>query len=84
MVVNVVGEVLELEEPRGNGSGMCGLKWLVASSEAGSVVNQRGPMYDGRTGAIVPAAERTLPPPSEPDFETAAAVAAAHGCELLG
>jgi quercetin dioxygenase-like cupin family protein len=31
-----------------------------------------------------PAAERTLPPPSEPDLEHVAAVAAAHGCELLG
>lgn len=33
----------------------------------------------------VPAASRTLPPPSaqEPDWEWIAAVAAAHGCELL-
>lgn len=32
------------------------------------------------------AASRTLPPPSdeEPDWERVAAVAAAHGCELLG
>jgi quercetin dioxygenase-like cupin family protein len=32
-----------------------------------------------------PAASRTLPPPSdeEPDFEQVAAVAQAHGCELL-
>jgi quercetin dioxygenase-like cupin family protein len=33
-----------------------------------------------------PAAERTLPPPSdeEPDFERVARVAQAYGCELLG
>jgi quercetin dioxygenase-like cupin family protein len=31
-----------------------------------------------------PAESRTLPPPSEPDMERVAAVAAAHGCELLG
>jgi quercetin dioxygenase-like cupin family protein len=33
-----------------------------------------------------PAAERTLPPPSdeEPDFERVARVARAYGCELLG
>lgn len=34
----------------------------------------------------VPAQARTLPPPSDvgPDMETVAAVATAHGCELLG
>lgn len=34
----------------------------------------------------VPAAARTLPPPSddEPDMELIAAIAVAHGCELLG
>ena len=34
----------------------------------------------------VPAAGRTLPPPSdeEPDWEHVAAVAEANGCELLG
>lgn len=34
----------------------------------------------------VPAGARTLPPPAdeEPDWEMVAAVAAAHGCELLG
>jgi quercetin dioxygenase-like cupin family protein len=31
-----------------------------------------------------PAATRTLPPPSEPDFEHVARVAQAYGCELLG
>ena len=31
----------------------------------------------------VPAVTRTLPPPSEPDFDHVARVAAAHGCELL-
>jgi quercetin dioxygenase-like cupin family protein len=31
-----------------------------------------------------PAEARTLPPPSEPDFAHVAAVAEAHGCELLG
>jgi quercetin dioxygenase-like cupin family protein len=31
-----------------------------------------------------PAESRTLPPPSEPDFANVAAVAEAHGCELLG
>jgi hypothetical protein len=30
-----------------------------------------------------PAAERRLPPPAEPDYDTVATVAAAHGCELL-
>ena len=37
-------------------------------------------------GMSVPAASRTLPPPSdeEPDWEHVAAVAAANGCELLG
>jgi quercetin dioxygenase-like cupin family protein len=30
-----------------------------------------------------PAASRTLPAPSQPDFEHVAAVAAAYGCELL-
>ena len=30
-----------------------------------------------------PAAERTLPPPSQPDYERVARVAAAHGCEVL-
>ncbi len=31
-----------------------------------------------------PAAARTLPPPSEPDFAHVARVAEANGCELLG
>ena len=37
-------------------------------------------------GMSVPAASRTLPPPSdeEPDWDHVAAVAAANGCELLG
>ena len=37
-------------------------------------------------GMSEPAASRTLPPPAEaePDWEHAAAVAAANGCELLG
>jgi quercetin dioxygenase-like cupin family protein len=37
-------------------------------------------------GMSEPAKSRTLPPPAEeePDWERVAAVAAAHGCELLG